>query len=555
VRFPKRLATAAAAAGLVALAGCDYWKNLVDDKTLATATLRIQVLDAWTEKPLVDVRCADGKRGIDQNSDRYGEIELLRSPTGLYSITCETEGYWPFTSNLSLPAQGRTALISMARRGGKEWYPDDLDKQVRIQDPPGALPFREIRFPSKFQMRAAPEDSLNRFRYIWKFAKATSFNRDAGSDLRDSSVYTLQNADVPKVQEGWEDTLTLIVKSRLNGNKNEYLVDSVTRPFTWVRNLRPTIRFSEYSKAPYLVGCPTSQPLRVQFTASDPDGLCMDVHFSTLKDTNSSFGRIDTSFQCNFSKPIQFPLRNVFTVLDTSAALFRSNKLYVTVKDDNSQTYQDSIVIDTKTNILPTVAAKFDSAITSAFVHEKVKVRFSVSDSDGPVQVAVDWGLGPDGFRTFDFNDFGKNRVDSSAARAYDTAGNYSVHVIVSDNCNISKNYFVGSIHIKDNALPKVALTYVRKETSGDSTYMVFQLEVTDKDVGDDADRITDVNVDWGEGPSFHDFVTVQANYLKSIRHAYAGPSARPDGKYLLSVDAHDSHGGVGRLDTLITPP
>src|SRR4051812_9679174 len=73
VRFPARPLLAAAVAGLLA-SGCDYWKNLVDDKTVADAELRIKVTDLYTGWNLEDVTCKDAKRGQQWTTDPTGVI-------------------------------------------------------------------------------------------------------------------------------------------------------------------------------------------------------------------------------------------------------------------------------------------------------------------------------------------------------------------------------------------------------------------------------------------------------------------------------------------------
>ena len=64
MRFRPRSASvlaAALAAGLMA-SGCDYWRNLVDDRTVTRQRLDIKVFDVWTLQPIPEATCVDRQR-------------------------------------------------------------------------------------------------------------------------------------------------------------------------------------------------------------------------------------------------------------------------------------------------------------------------------------------------------------------------------------------------------------------------------------------------------------------------------------------------------------
>jgi hypothetical protein len=549
------------AAALLA-AGCDYWNNLVDDKALTRAPLRIKVTDALTNWNMYPTKCKDPDRGLDIPTDEAGEIFLPNAGTGPYSITCYTPwGYYEKNVKFDLTSAGANLFIKMARMGGKEnWYKDDTLRQVRIRNQ-----FDTIRFPSIFQMSAYPEDPEHKLlHFIWKFSKATHLDRDEFSSIANTNIYDM-NSGTNDADIG-PDTLTLTVLSLLNGTSKDeiYEVGTYKRAFTWVRNLLPKFEITLLSKTDSVgVGCPDSQPLSIGFEAFDPDGECKSVTFSTRKATTSSLGKIDTVFDCDYKKIVVFPMKNTFNALSHDYSFGLGNTLYISVMDDNFKTFDTSIQISTKTNILPNVTASIVGLPAVVFLNEEVKVKYQVADSNHPVrEVLTRWGDGE--------NFHGQTRIDYASQEELthivnDTISHYyteqsppegyTVQVTATDPCLDTSHVKAGKLIVLKNSDPKAVLSSGHREISGDGNLIQsFRLSLSDSNVFDGLDRYTRILVDWKDGTPTTDSTKRGEPYSVDISHKYTAPPG-PSGKYELFIQVNDAHKGVFTLDTTFAPP
>jgi hypothetical protein len=545
----RPLPGAVLAAGLLA-SGCDYWRNLVDDRTVATAHLKLKVIDMYTLDPLV-ATCTDTARGLELvTALGSGQAEKPNAGTGTYTIHCHASwGYYDRSIGVPLTPGAETVIFRLARLGDEGvWYKDDTLREVRIQER-----FDTLRFPGDFDFNAYPEDTtkLDLFRYVWTFAKAKGLDQINSSTL--GKKRNFHNTVALANTVPGPDTLTLQVWSMMNDPKVPYPIGMVKRPFVWARNQLPKLSMTGIPEALFLVGCPESQPLRINFSAADPDGECESVRFHTV-DKKSSFGAVDTTLTCN-PDDLQFPLRNTFEPLRTDSAWMRDNELKVTVTDDNGGRFDTSIVIKTRTNILPTVTSSIENLKTSAFIDDSIKVYFEASDSDGTPQSAIINWAGVDGETRKDFRLRKGHTLRDSAIWSYQTPGWKFINVAINDECNASVNSLTDSILIRKNRDPVVELKYYRDEGTEQNHLYVFELTVKDQDIREGLDdRITEVYVNWGEGQPFEDFPNIGSTYIKTLKHHFTRP---PDslGRYQILIDAHDAHHGSGTLDTLFLTP
>jgi hypothetical protein len=561
----RPLFAAAAAAGLLA-AGCDYWQNLVDDKVVTHTALDVMVLDAWTRQPLSDAVCKDAGRGLEWTTDANGRIAVSNAETGQYLVSCVSPSYHDAAIGFPLTRAGAAVAVPMARRGGADWYPDDVARQVGIINTKPQDPFKVQRFPSPVRMLAGPEDSLSRFLYIWKFAKASRLNREANS-VHVTVPWYEKTAMPPDVEDGMEDTLTLIVRSRLNGKANEYEVGTYRRVFTWAKNNLPILNDIKHEWNDFTVGCPEpeSQPLRVVFSASDIDGDCPDVRFWSA-DTASSLGNVDTTLLCRHSRPLILPLRNTFPTLRTDAALFLDNKLYLSATDANGGKALDSIEFRTKTNIQPTISAFIEGRPQVVFTGEEIRVHFEAHDSLQAVGlVTTIWGNGDRldsvGETSKDYSETNAYTVRGTMSHIYDKTDiqrGKSVTVRIVDKCHGVANAHAGTFDVRINSAPEIeTFSFLTKDSQSDSTTHLFRLGIRDNELSQDLDSITQVKINWGDGTS-KDYADLfrTAPYIRSISHQFKTPPPSPAG-YQISISVVDSHthNGVGSLDTLMAVP
>ncbi|GEM_PF-3676645 len=558
----RPLLAAATVAGMLA-AGCDYWRNLVDDKVVTQAPLHIKVMDAFTEETMADVRCQDPSRGLDTITDPSGEIFLPYAGTGLYSVTCSNPLYYDRTSTFALTASGVSAVIGLARHGGKdEWYKGDTTREVRILNK-----FDTIRFPSTFQMNSLPLDIHSRFRYQWTFDKATNLNRDTLYRLAGSQIYTMNSRrDDAKSGPGdpvaGPDVLTLVVYTTMNGKDKPYEVGTYKRPFIWVKNQLPTFTMLlPVPQVPVWVGCPDNQPLRVQFKATDPDGGCVQVAFSTKQDSNTAFGVVDRKFPCNHHDVIQFPLKNTFDSLRHDSSLYLENKLYVSVEDDNFEYYQDSIQITTRTNILPTLTAKIEGNPAVVFTGDEVKVTFEgFAVNQEMLQTITLWGDGDDAVaQTIRKYGLGTTTVHETVSHYYDEpstlADGFKIGVTALDKCDALVYASAGSVKVRKNTEPKLTVVSTRQDMSSGNLKQYLQLSITDPDVKAGLDRYTRIIIAWGDSSVVEDSTRDGEPYKdREVVHQYGSPPG-PRG-YPVSISVHDAHRGTSApFDTLISPP
>lgn len=552
------------AAGLLA-SGCDYWRNLVDDKSITRQRLDIKVFDVWTLKPLADAECRDKERGAYPRTPDNGLITVPEAETGHYEITCTHSQYLEFRSTFKLSSQGVQAEIAMARKGGKDWYPDDHDRQVQIEYPVGGF-WTDIRYPSSFQIPSLPKDSANQFRYIWMFSQSPALNRYGDSELRASHIYNL-DADIDEVKTG-RDTLTLIVMSRLNGKGSggEYEVGRVSKVFDWVRNRPPVFdTISDMSEQRFKVGCPGSTENRVFrffFFAKDPDGgRCMGVRVST-RDTNTSLGTVNTFFNdCN-RRTVILPLKSTFYAPSAVSIESTMSVLYLTAFDDNGDSTVEELKIRTYSNYIPKVTASISGAPTVVYVRDEVKLDYLATDEDGPImRIITNWGKADAENEHFVFNNPMEilGPVEGTDTHIYSTPSPperpYDVTVSVQDRCGVIETKVIGQLDVRENTPPKITLYLVKREIREGSLSLRIGFTLEDKEVFQDLDKYSLVVVDWGDELKDTLSTGIRKTFDTTLTHLYTTPPRNLEG-YTVEIMAKDSHfRGTSYLDTLIAPP
>lgn len=541
---------AAAALAAFFAAGCDYWRNLVDDKPVTRVPLAIEVRDAWTGNPLADVYeplCEDSARGIPfPISD--GRISISEAATGPYTITCRTGpgqgAYYERSKTFDVGRSGGALVMDMARRGGQDWYPEDREKQVSF--PSETL----ILFPAKGSIRANPFDTSGAFEYHWSFAANSGrLNRGPASEQRNNPIYGL-NVLASDVQAG-PDTLTLTVKSYLGGReRSPYTVGSSSAPFRWVRNLPPQIEAS-LNSITFRLGCGENlnRP-RINFRARDPDaGICDSVVFET-KDANVVFNVKEAGQAkevrrlvkiCNdTNNPVLVRLTNPFT--DPSTARV-TNRISVTAWDGNGETSDTVLEFSSDNNDAPKVEFRKLGAQSTFFPFPEVQFSMHVNDDFGvPKDITVDWG---DGTRSKP--DYPRSALDFEfeVRHIFQDTGFKIVTAYVTDACDTMRADTVRErIHIIANSYPRIFLDRQRTEpVDAGSVRHSFYLSVADANFDNDGDSLTKVFVSWGDGAD----TLLSPDKLRAadlyLAHLYPLP-ASGSVKYPVTVSVEDANRG-----------
>jgi hypothetical protein len=545
VRALRRLGAAAAVCLLAS--ACDYWHNLVGEKTITKTRLALVVRDAWTRDPISGAECGDESRSLRSASDGQGRIEVPDAGTGAYAVTCSAQYYYPASKPFAVGVAGAEVTVYLARRGGSEWYPDDTARQIRF---PASAPL--IRFPGHVRIATLPADSIGIFRYEWSFRENPRFNQPITAakpgvpnlDL----VIDPRQAPVPEADEA-----TVVVYADLLGPDSLYVVGTYTMNFAWVRNKLPTFTLiNTPPKFPH-VGCQLDQPLSVHFSAMDSDGTCEKVVFFT-RDSNSSLGPVHVEKQCSDKKSVPFPLTNAVDAKGRDQPDTVDNKLYVEVWDDNQESRLDSITFQTIDNVLPAANGGRVNPRPAYFRNSEVRAWIEGLDADGPVyEFQIDWGDGTPRISP-PLKDDNTHSLRDTVSHVYRDTGTYTITNYVFDNCPDTAFYVFPErdrIRVRDNTKPKIYLDTLGY-SAGDSLLFKISLTIVDRDIDDDIDSLKEVIVDWGEGPS-DTLSTRRGISLTNETRSHRYLTKPRDGSfYKMRVQATDSQNGLDLANRLI---
>lgn len=535
MRSARSLASIASLALLAA--GCDYWRNLVDDKAVTHTTVSITVKDAWTGEGLPYADCVDTARHLYQSADSAGTILIPEAATGPYRMTCSRESYSTVEIQFDAGAKDISLGIQLARRGGRDWYPMDSSRQVRAEL------IGNTRVPANFMLRAWPARTDGTLRYSWAFARHPQLNRDQASSL------AFKPELAPKLEsiasDSLEDTVTLKVRAHLYAIP-EYDVDSVKIPILWMRNKKPRLEISTNNRTDAIVGCPDDGSFTVSVSASDPDGQCLSVRVENT-DSNSTLGPRTIVQSCN-QKQIAIPLTDSMSARQIP---WRDplNRFLVTATDDNNQTHDTEFTIRTTPHQRPTIGIYQNDSMAFSIANYPVRFRITAVDSNASLErLKVDWG---DGSKPLDYGfPAGTGPLNADFTHPYSVPGNYFVHASIINACGtVSTSALPGLnyVHVQANDTPKVAVTDRKYILIGSKPHYSIRLNADDKDLGFAKDTLT-LSVNWGDGTEDSTYRSAVALTNKALDHVYETPPA--DSVYIVGISVIDVYGG--RYNTVL---
>ncbi|HKP94837.1 MAG TPA: hypothetical protein VJ385_03670 [Fibrobacteria bacterium] len=493
MRTSRPLMAAAAAAGLLA-AGCEYWKNLVDDKEVTKVPLTLVVRDAWTREPL-SAYCVENERGIRRATDANGLIRIPEAGTGAYTFTCEAEFFYPGAKTFSLGGAGGSDTVSLARLGLEQWYPEDTSRQVRLP-----ARFETLRFPPNFVLATLPKTAGSAFRYAWTFARNKHLDRPITGSRPGLSELVLTSNRPEEILPG-KDTVKVDIYSALRGKDSLYLVASYSMPFEWVRNKLPVFTNTTWDTATDprnpRVGCDADDPfIHLQFAAMDSDGVCKKAVFFT-SDTNSNLKAVHEVRSCTDQRTLDLRLTTLFDSVSDEKAIVTKNKLYVEVWDDNNEFRRDSIEFPTRTNVRPRGDFGPVHPQSAYLTHSEIRLWVKASNPDDVLrEMTVNYGDGKsdDALKSDNLNAF-----QDTVSHKYDEPGPKFIIYTVSDLCP-SAFLMLDTLYLRDNAKPKLLLFDSSNGFSAtDPKLYRLHLSVLDPDIRDGIDS-AEMVVNWGEG-------------------------------------------------------
>lgn len=567
MRSAKAVCAAAAAVLLLGAGGCDFWNNLVEEKTAARADLEVKVVDAWTGDPLPGAACQDtlGADAADA-ADEQGVFRIQNAATGRYVIRCGHEWYYDGFANVHLTKDGAHAMVKLARRGLSDWYPDSSSR-VAILQAKG-----QLRYPVDLDWRATPWDTTGKFRYEWTFLRSPRLNLGQlrGSEPLDPKAYSPRfrrraSEDVG-VQAG-PDTAILKVYSLLDGSRSGYLVDSVVVPIDWVQNRKPFIRFlAPYDSIPptFHVGCANEVPpvAHVRMKGGDSDGACASIRFRSLSAPSMP---IDTQLACvaspNYVYRVDLPFQRPSVPGDQNeiGQYVYDNAFVAEITDDNGEKGWDTLVIQTKTNAAPKVIAMnvLNSRDAYFFPGDPITVVVRGKDADGGVQgLKFRWSADSDGAVTLDRceNPESPPQTDSLVCRfteSFTQPGFYRSQGTAIDNCDDSESVVGPPLTIHKDNLPtfQIAGLEAQPTPGGDSLRVQFSLLVRDEDQDRGlGDSLTSVIISWASEGTQPDPTPGSSTLFK---RTLAAPPA--GSKLAIKIAATDAHSG--QAETVLHVP
>lgn len=502
-----RARVAIAATALLAAVGCDFWNNLIDEKTLSHGDLTVRVVDAWTGETLRGGECKDSLRGIDLAPDQDGAFRLRGGSTGPYAIRCGHEWYWDKEADVGLTASGADLTLKLARQGGTSWYPDT----GRVSLPRNAAGV--VRYPLDLDWVATPTDDSGRFIYEWNFLHNRQF-LDRGH-LR-PHVPLPKNAYSPRyhvpipaeggVQEG-PDTVILNVYSLLRDPKEPEWVGSDTIPIDWVRNLKPIVKFdsASFSNRRYKVGC--QQPKKqISLANYDLDGVCKSLHLWSTASSYSLPG-FDTFLSCETYKtsiylPLVEPGKGTDAINGLDGAEEFENTLIAEIADDNGEKSRDTITFRTFRNV-PPFARITAPGRARYLVGDSIPVELEAHDTDGTFSdMYIRWyGVGTKQTMGTENDTLIQpgNRANFPAVVRLWAADSVEYWGWVKDNCAESFETPHRSVWVYESRPPQISNIKGQMLPDGDSALVTLDFEVRDPDA-DLGDKVASVWIDWGDG-------------------------------------------------------
>jgi len=555
-----RVGWAAAAAVLLAAGGCDYWDNLVDNKTLTRADLELKVVDAWTDEALAGASCRDSLQSVSITTDEKGVFRIVAGATGQYAFTCSHEWYFDSVVNVHLTKEGAHVVAKLARRGLADWYPQaEVFRQVGIPRPDGSV----IRFPLDLDWQATPTDTTGRFRYEWTFLHTDRLNHGRWVDhiQLDPESYSPRFRPRASTETGVQagpDTVILKVYSLMAMSQTGgYLVGTDSMPFEWVRNIKPVIHFKapfDSNPPTFKVGCGNEAVFaRVNIQGSDSDGQCAKIEFWTPNGNAPSVGKIDTILSCE--EPSHSIRLRLTRPPGSDGSEEYENTLFAEITDNNGEKGRDSVTFKTYTNSLPRGGGFIVNPRDAYFVGDPITFEVHGKDTDGGIQqLEIQWtNPSPSDDSTisvpwespnFPFNDSEAH----SFTNIFSKPGKYLSVGKAIDNCGDSVAFNGPPFIVLNNTLPSISVANITSTPSpgGDTLYVQFNLTVTDNDKTY-GDSLTSVSVNWGvDGTDSVPHPASSYPYAAVPKHVYTGPQI--NSSLSIQVHAEDAHSGEAKL-------
>ncbi len=546
-RWPLR---AAAACALLGAVGCDYWSNLVSQKTVTKADLSVFARDVWTNDAVGGTTCIDSLRDVKLSSNGLGTLWLAQASPGKYAIRCTSEWYYPAGVDVELTSAGKNAGIRLVRKGGSDWYLEKGRKVAigKIAD--------SIRFPSELDWLADPADYKEGFRYEWSFrhAKRLSQGHVEPHGPIDKDFYwpafSAKAGPEAGLEEG-KDTVTLIVYSELNGRQDEYEVGRASVPFLWLRNKKPTLELDTL-KNRTKVGCDQdgTVPERIipNIIWSDSDGACKSLRLWS-KDTSSSLRKLDTIIGCTDRRPripLFKPLRR--GVDSGDGREYFTNTLWAEITDDNGEKAVASVDFITFTNAPPKATVRITEPKAGYYVNDIIPFELTAHDTDGYIkELHIDWQSHDSSYvGNVTVNPDDNPRKSTSVLttnNSFRFPNEITVSSIATDDCGRTGVPPPFTFQIEKDSLPEIRYSVPDARKVGDSLRVTFDLNIDDADVVLGKDRFTKIKVDWDDNQILSENTATGILYsAPGLVHMYPYPEAGT--QYTIQIHVEDAHQG-----------
>ncbi len=553
----------AVSAVAILFAGCDFYRNLVDDHTVTQSTLSLKVLDGWTHEPVPFAVCMDVNRNVTLNADEFGNAMLKKVGTGNYDFTCSSPDYYEVETQFGLGKESASITVSLARLGGPNWYPGRPELQVSVLKIAGIFDRKNstLRVPGQLLLQAGLHDSSGAFHYVWKSSRFPAIlNRESTHPFAKLPYYWASLNSLPT--DSVQDTITLIVMAH-PGFKgefgNEYVVDSISLPILWVRNTPP--KFNRVSgNGNVKIGCPDrDEKFQVKVSAIDLDGHCDSIVVSS-SDPTSIFGNHKIREACyeNSLGYINFPVSESFLYDKSQALNLLSNDtafIKVTAWDDNKQS-RDTILKSVPIyQGLPVDSLQITDNKLVHFVNEPIEFRFWAEvNANGLKNLKVNWGDGTNpSVYNLDLDAELLNKKEFLSSHQFLKPGDFKISSVVTDFCGDSASASLSSpIHIRLDSKPVLTVIPPSILTAAAAQNINLRISVSDPDLADHQDKLL-LRIFWGDSTSTLDSTTNPGGFSKNFPHSFFFPN--PNSTFQIVVQLEDAHFEISDTTFVVSRP
>lgn len=478
MRRSGNLLVIAAAGGLLA-SGCDYWRNLVEDKNADKARLVVVVTDALTGEPLQEAFC--GKQGQGMvGADGEGTIARDDMPTGKYNLVCRAQYYHERSIPIEVPLGETRKEVRLARLGG-DWYPGRKELEPGI-----VLAQGNHRYPGSLKLKAVPSDDSGRFLYEWT-SNLHAYPLDPGKPvcrLAECVFYTPKSVAATQALE-----VSLRIRFKGKGDSAIHDVGTVTYARDMVRNLPPEIRIDTNANRiqSFKLGCGNAEQVAIfAFMSTDPDHGCKHVVIENT-DASSSLGIIREEVPCGLQQkyyPVKVRLGPPeSSIYDTSIIRFQ-------VVDSNGETAETVAKVEGYTNLAPIVKLNLLTRKDRYFTVDGLDFELESFDRDSKrlKVIKLDYGDGEIDSGSLDGQEEPFHRIYH---KEFKKPGLYNVMASVLDNCQGGHKDSL-QIQVFENKPP--IIEFMRVEGYGPNTGdFQLRLKIMDADLSDGVDTLRGV--------------------------------------------------------------